>query len=1378
MEAQLHSPDLYTIAWIALLLIELAAAKSLLDERHEAPEEFNQSESDTNSYTWGRAGAHNIVIASLPAGVTGTVSAATTASNMVSSLPHLRIGLLVGIGGGIPRLDRGRDIRLGDVVISQPDGSTGGVIQYDLGKAGLDGTWERIGSLNMPPLVLLHALASLKSEHEIAPSRVPDFPGGMLTANPRMATPNNNAPGYIHQGIGHDKLFNATSRHDGGDSCDRCDGSCLVERKARGTTDPAFHYGIVIRGISDYADSHKNDRWQRYAAATAVAYAKELVGFIPVRSLQATKRVADVLRSIGEDLNRIQSDTSRTEQAVQSIRTNVLNIDQQTVLARLLIAAGAAFDSHAEENNPTCLPDTRSIFWLNGMAGTGKSTLSRTIAQSLASTNKLGANFFFKRSEGDRGTTSRLFTTIAAQLAARVPDLADYIKEAIEKESTIGDKGLQSQFHTLILGPLSKVLSSSESVETLVLVIDAWDECDVEDRHVKLILDLFSQARTKGLKVFLTSRPELPVRIGFHRVEGEYKHVVLPEIASHVVERDLTVFFSHELTAIRSNYNASVPKGEALPTDWPGNSSIERLVKMASPLFIQAATVCRLLGDQRHGGPDGLLQDILSYKRANQETQLDATYLPILHILFAGLSERRRVQNLERFKSIVASIIILATPLSTKSLSKILSLPRNIIDCQLSLLHSVLSVPQSADAPVKLLHLSFRDFLVDPEQHGQDGFWIDETTAHAKMQENVSLCNFLRDAIEILKTNADVLDKSPLQIYSSVLLFSPQSNTVRQQFILSLPSWISLCPRNESGWGQVSQIFGGETDLCCVVLSHYSTLLASGSDYGIIHIRRVDTGELIHLFRPYNKWASNLCFSHDSKILASQGSDRADICVWSTTTGECTKRIVHSFPKDPEFGVYSFAKGWLAFSNDFKLIAVNIFQHRNKPVLAVFRCYNNAEDAKFFAASSGKDIRVWRIGHSGPRRALTVRGSGYESVALSHDGTLLFAIFRGTLRGWNTAPGEIIAEIFIPELRTDVLTISTDSTVLACCGQDDVYLWHATKGEGIQDVMRQGQQMAVLSHDSSLIISRCGFSDLSVWRTSAFDSGQKLNDATRSFQAIEQSPDSKQIAFYDGSQVQLFRCDTGEFIRNLQGDGCGFDEIAFSRDSSLLAARSMSSKRIWIWSTVTGCPKQVIANRGRLSGPASFSPNSSLIALVVDIARVDIIDIAECELVYALTVTRFYPQSPEPLCDCSAIISSTSAFVAAVFFHGTIMIWCVETGSHIQTLHCDYSPMGIPMVFCRDPSQILYNVSAWRRGVKQVDVLEKFDEFNDPSRFNKPPYKVFSIGRSCILRSGVSVRNEHLVAQLPDGSVCNDIGTLRANSWCSDQGWNFSPDRD
>lgn len=131
----LESRDLYTVGWIAALPLERAAAMALLDERHEKPLDFVQPHCDPNSYTWGRIGDHNVVIAALGAGKYGTTSAAATALPMLSSFPQIRFGLLVGIGAGIARPDKGRDIRLGDVAVSQPRGGVGGVLQYDLFKA-------------------------------------------------------------------------------------------------------------------------------------------------------------------------------------------------------------------------------------------------------------------------------------------------------------------------------------------------------------------------------------------------------------------------------------------------------------------------------------------------------------------------------------------------------------------------------------------------------------------------------------------------------------------------------------------------------------------------------------------------------------------------------------------------------------------------------------------------------------------------------------------------------------------------------------------------------------------------------------------------------------------------------------------------------------------------------------------------------------------------------------------------------------------------------------------------------------------------------------------------------------------------------------------
>ncbi len=333
------SPDHYTVGWIAALPIERAAATALLDERHDEPQDFSQHPSDKNSYTWGRMGAHNIVIASLPAGVYGTTSAATTASSLLSSLPQIRIGLLVGIGGGIARPDEGMDIRLGDVVVSQPDGATGGGVQYDLMKAKSGGERERKDFLNMPPQVLLHALAHLRAEQLVAGSKLPDLLKDMWRANPHMAKSTKLAPGFVHQGCENDRLFKASHKHTGGRDCRGCDHHEELQRDVRDLTDPEIHYGIiasgntlvkdaatrdkiaehvgeeclcvemeaaglmntfpclVIRGICDYADSHKNDRWQRYASATAAAFGKELLCYVPASDLQKTQRAVELLQS-------------------------------------------------------------------------------------------------------------------------------------------------------------------------------------------------------------------------------------------------------------------------------------------------------------------------------------------------------------------------------------------------------------------------------------------------------------------------------------------------------------------------------------------------------------------------------------------------------------------------------------------------------------------------------------------------------------------------------------------------------------------------------------------------------------------------------------------------------------------------------------------------------------------------------------------------------------------------------------------------------------------------------------------------------------------------------------------------------------------------
>jgi nucleoside phosphorylase len=321
--------DEYTIGWICALPIEKAAARGMLDEIHNTS--FIRAASDKNSYTLGRIGPHNIVVASLPSGVYGETPAATVAAHMLASFKSVRIGLLVGIGGGIP--SRSRDIRLGDVVVSRPEGTLGGVVQFDRGKTTAEGQFVRTGVLNKPPLVLLNALAELEAEHEMEGSKVPLYIAEMVDRYPRMRTD------YSCQGPSNDGLYrsdyNHSEEHDS--TCESCDPSEVVQRVERESEHPVIHYGIiassnqvvkdavlrdrigaelgasclemeaagimdsfpciVIRGVSDYADSHKNKRWQRYAAATAAAYAKELLHKVPPSELSAGPTALHLLRS-------------------------------------------------------------------------------------------------------------------------------------------------------------------------------------------------------------------------------------------------------------------------------------------------------------------------------------------------------------------------------------------------------------------------------------------------------------------------------------------------------------------------------------------------------------------------------------------------------------------------------------------------------------------------------------------------------------------------------------------------------------------------------------------------------------------------------------------------------------------------------------------------------------------------------------------------------------------------------------------------------------------------------------------------------------------------------------------------------------------------
>ncbi|UKZ96765.1 uncharacterized protein TrAFT101_011542 [Trichoderma asperellum] len=369
----------------------------------------------------------------------------------------------------------------------------------------------------------------------------------------------------------------------------------------------------------------------------------------------------------------------------------------------------------------------KCIFWLNGMAGTGKSTISRTLAKRFLDQKILGASFFFKRGEADRGNAKQFFSTLASQLQTRIPGMVDYLREVIDAEPQISAKSLKEQFERLILEPISRLKPSSSQPSILVIVIDALDECE-NDRDIRVILHLLPQVQecsSTRLQVFVTSRPELPIRLGFDAMGGnDYQDLILHQIPRADIQHDIRLFLEYKLADIR--------KIRSLPQDWPGITEITTLVTMSVPLFIYAATVCRVLEDHNLD-PRQSLDDYFSYKA--EESTLDAIYLPVLNRIGAKYNDnsRRKDQLIQDVKEVVSAIILLESPLSVFSLSKFIDLPTMAIKARLSSLHSVLHIPDDETVPIRLFHLSFRDFLLDPKTPGKTAIWTDKKATHEKL---------------------------------------------------------------------------------------------------------------------------------------------------------------------------------------------------------------------------------------------------------------------------------------------------------------------------------------------------------------------------------------------------------------------------------------------------------------------------------------------------------------------------------------------------------------------------------------------------------------------------------------------------------------------
>jgi len=362
------------------------------------------------------------------------------------------------------------------------------------------------------------------------------------------------------------------------------------------------------------------------------------------------------------------------------------------------------------------------VFWLNGLAGTGKSTIAQTFAETAFADGKLGASFFCSRDFANRSNLQMIFPTLAFQLAYQYPHFREELLQVLKAIPDVGQESLCSQMEKLIVGPLK-----ATRIPTLI-IIDALDECKDEE-PASAILSMLSRYMDQipDVKFFITGRPEPRIRSGFRL---QLLRPITEVFRLHNVERssvdgDIRLFFRTRLADIakaRSDCNFS--------EDWPSSSDINVLCEKAAGLFIYASTVVKFVTSKIRTPMEQLDRIISLPESTAHEGRIDLLYTQVLEQAVDDVdADDKEIQS--RFKTVVGAVLLVFNPLSARALSDLLRVPS--ISTTIHSLHSLLLVPDNTEDPIHPLHKSFPDFITNPKRCQDNQFFVEPAVHHAQI---------------------------------------------------------------------------------------------------------------------------------------------------------------------------------------------------------------------------------------------------------------------------------------------------------------------------------------------------------------------------------------------------------------------------------------------------------------------------------------------------------------------------------------------------------------------------------------------------------------------------------------------------------------------
>jgi len=364
------------------------------------------------------------------------------------------------------------------------------------------------------------------------------------------------------------------------------------------------------------------------------------------------------------------------------------------------------------------------VYWLNGLAGTGKSTIAQTTAERVFADARLGASFFCSRDYSDRSDLHFIFPTLAVQLARRYPEFRSIFIPLVQSDPDITHESLHNQMKKLIVGPLEK------SAISTVIVIDALDECKDEE-PASAILSVLGQfvSQIPKVKFFLTGRPEPRIREGFrlYLPAGTMDVFVLHNVELNLVNNDIRWFLKHGFLEIANRRGGL--------DGWPTEEQLDGLRERAAGLFVYAVATLKFV-DHKCGNPkkqlDRLLQSQDSAREGRTKFKADTTLDSLYTSIFQEAFDSNDPEHDLMARSVLGAVILATNPLSPSAISTLLGLD---IEDVLPLLSSVgsLLVQEDIGSPVRPFHKSFPDFITDPTRCTDERFCVSPPSHHAEI---------------------------------------------------------------------------------------------------------------------------------------------------------------------------------------------------------------------------------------------------------------------------------------------------------------------------------------------------------------------------------------------------------------------------------------------------------------------------------------------------------------------------------------------------------------------------------------------------------------------------------------------------------------------